>query len=454
MLHWIRVLLARDAVLRLCVWFTWLACSRNTCVQLVHGMPKDRREQLRSSLKTNVKELSGGTHFLVVYYCPHTKTYQGVSSDSWLPVLKSEDLSDVLHTATNTISCDPADLQWCQRHCSSLDKVFHHIPRNWLRNSLTHLKWVKIRQQARDQKILQDFNGTSANFGAATEKRVAMNDSRKDYKDPLEKQCSLVNAPQAWRHHGDVMPEKHVLFEDFLRKNINDYTPNDSIAALGLTLQHYNPNHFDRTEPSKDLTKAFHDLADAWKMECHEQELARPGDDDDDSGHDDDSGDDDCDDDPKKPPKKVWLAMVNGVLFPMSKMKHTPFNINSHSQRSNSASFRGRSGKDLWAVYENPADQQRPSESSASGSKKPSPHANFQSWCCQNHLIVLTQDQQAAVKGEVHCCLQVLMCETCLGRLDPDIRLAAAAPATAAKTARGCRTASGPTLPAGHGQRL
>ena len=159
---------------------------RNTGVQLFHRMPKDRGEQLRSSVTTDLQELSDGTHWLVGYYSPRSKIYQGVASKSWVPVLKSEELSDVLHTATNTISDDPADLEWCQGHCSSLDEVFRHIPRKWLKNSLTHLKWVKIRQQARDQKILQDFNGTSANFGAATEKRVAMNANRDHYKPPLE----------------------------------------------------------------------------------------------------------------------------------------------------------------------------------------------------------------------------------------------------------------------------
>ena len=423
-------------MLRLCVWFTWLACSRNTCVQLVHGMPKDRREQLRSSLKTNVKELSGGTHFLVVYYCPHTKTYQGVSSDSWLPVLKSEELSDVLHTATNTISCDPADLEWCQGHCSSLDEVFRHIPRKWLKNSLTHLKWVKIRQKARD-KIWQDFNDTSADFGAATEKRVAMNERRKDYKEPKEKQGSLVNAQQAWRDQGAVMPPNHVRFQDFIHKHMDFYTPNDWIAALGLTLQHYNPNHFDTNEPSKDLTMAFHHLARSWNMECHEKELARPGADDDDSDSDTAEAQSSC-------PWKVWLALVNGVLFPMSTMKRTPFNVNSHSQRSNSASFRGPSGNNPWAVLDDCAEQQRPSESSASGSKKPSPHSNFQAWCVQNKHLLLSQDQLAALKGEVHCWLQVLMGETCLGGLDPDIRVASgcAGPALFKEVNQRLRTAA------------
>lgn len=247
---------------------------RNTGVQLFHRMPKDRGERLRSSVTTDLQELSDDTHWLVVYYSPRSKMYQGVASKSWVPVLKSEELSDVLHTATNTISDDPADLEWCQGHCSSLDEVFRHIPRKWLKNSLTHLKWAKIRQEARDKKILQDFNDTSADFGAATEKPVAMNERRKDYKEPKEKQGSLVNAQQAWRNRGADIPPNHVRFQDFIDKDMNFYTPNDWIAALGLTLQYYNPKHFDTNEPSTALTQAFRRLANAWKMESHEQELA------------------------------------------------------------------------------------------------------------------------------------------------------------------------------------
>lgn len=404
-------------MLRLCVCFAWLACSRNTCVQLFHRMPRDRGEQLLTSLKTILQELTGGTHFLVVYHCPRRKIYQGVASQSWLPVLRSEELSQVLHAATNTIPCDPADFEWCQKHCSSLENVFKNIPRKFLQNSLTHLKWAKIRQKAKESKTLQLFKGTGAFFGAATEKRVAMNANRDHYKPPLEQQCSLVNAQKAWRNQGAGMPANHVSFEEFLAKNITDYTPNDMMAALGLTLQHYNPNHFDTNEPSKDLTMAFQHLARSWNMECHEKELARPGADDDDSDGDTPEAQSSC-------PRKVWLALVNGVLFPMSTMKSTPFNVNSHSQRSNSASFRGPSGNNLWAVFDNSAEQQRPSESSASGSKKPSPHTNFQAWCVQNKHLLLSQDQLAALKGEVHCWLQVLMGETCLGGLDPDIRLA------------------------------
>ncbi|MGB1602951.1 MAG: hypothetical protein ACPIOQ_60030 [Promethearchaeia archaeon] len=225
-------------------------------------------------MTTDLQELSDDTHWLVVYYSPRSKMYQGVASKSWVPVLKSEELSDVLHTATNTISDDPAELEWCQGHCSSLDEVFRHIPRKWLKNSLTHLKWAKIRQEARDKKILQDFNDTSADFGAATEKPVAMNERRKDYKEPKEKQGSLVNAQQAWRNRGADIPPNHVRFQDFIDKDMNFYTPNDWIAALGLTLQYYNPKHFDTNEPSTALTQAFRRLANAWKMESHEQELA------------------------------------------------------------------------------------------------------------------------------------------------------------------------------------
>ena len=370
--------------------------SAETFVQLFHRMPRDRGEQLRTSLKTILQELTGGTHFLVVYHCPRRKIYQGVASKSWLPVLGSEELSQVLHAATNTIPSDSADFEWCQKHCSSLDNVFKNIPRKFLQNSLTHLKWAKIRQKAKESKTLQLFRGTGAFFGAPTEKRVAMNANREHYKPPLEQQCSLVNAQKAWRNQGADMPAHHVSFEEFLAKNITEYTPNDMMAALGLTLQHYNPNHFDTNEPSKDLTMAFHHLARSWNMECHEKELARPGADDDDSDSDTAEAQSSC-------PWKVWLALVNGVLFPMSTMKRTPFNVNSHSQRSNSASFRGPSGNNLWAVFDDCAEQQRPSESSASGSKKP---------------------QLAAFKGQVHCWLQVLMGETCLGGLDPDIRVA------------------------------
>lgn len=355
-------------------------------------MPRDRGEQLLTSLKTILQELTGGTHFLVVYHCPRRKIYQGVASQSWLPVLRSEELSQVLHAATNTIPCDPADFEWCQKHCSSLENVFKNIPRKFLQNSLTHLKWAKIRQKAKESKTLQLFKGTGAFFGAATEKRVAMNANRDHYKPPLEQQCSLVNAQKAWRNQGAGMPANHVSFEEFLAKNITDYTPNDMMAALGLTLQHYNPNHFDTNEPSKDLTMAFQHLARSWNMECHEKELARPGADDDDSDGDTPEAQSSC-------PRKVWLALVNGVLFPMSTMKSTPFNVNSHSQRSNSASFRGPSGNNLWAVFDNSAEQQRPSESSASGSKKPSPHTNFQAWCVQNKHLLLSQDQLAALKG-------------------------------------------------------
>ena len=81
---------------------------RNTGVQLFHRMPKDRGERLRSSVTTDLQELSNDTHWLVVYYSLRSKMYQEVASKCWVPVLKSEQLSDVLHTAINTISDDAA----------------------------------------------------------------------------------------------------------------------------------------------------------------------------------------------------------------------------------------------------------------------------------------------------------------------------------------------------------
>ena len=382
---------------------------------------RDRGEQLLTQLKTILQELTGGTHFLVVYYCPSRKIYQGVASQSWLPVLRSEDLSQVLHSATNTIPYDHADFEWCQGHCSSLDSVFKNIPRARLKSCLTHLKWAEIRQKARASQTLQHFRGTGAFFGEATEKRVAMNASRHHYKAPLEQQFSLVNAQKAWRNHNDGMPANLVSFEAFLAKNIKDYTPNDIMAALGLTLEYYNPKHFDTIEPSKDLTMAFQHLARSWNMECHERELALPGADDVDRDGDTQDSDGDTPEAQSSCPWNAWLALVNGVLFPMRTMKSTPFNVNSHSKRSNSASFRGPEGNNPWAVFDNSGEQQRPS---ASGSSKPPPQANFQAWCVKNRNLLLSQDQLDALKGEDHCCLKVLMCETCLDGLDPDIRLA------------------------------
>ena len=108
-----------------------MACSRISSVQRFHLMPKDWADQKRNQLRTILQELIQGSHFLVVYYSPISEHYQAITSQSWSRVVQSKELSRVLHSATQPIAYDEQELQWCQKECSSLDKVLkRHIARD------------------------------------------------------------------------------------------------------------------------------------------------------------------------------------------------------------------------------------------------------------------------------------------------------------------------------------
>jgi hypothetical protein len=386
LLHW-------DAVLRL----LWVSCSRITSVQLFHLMPKDWADQKRNQLKTILQELTQGSHFLVVYYSPIQQHYQAVSSQSWLPVLRSKELSRVLHSATQTIAYDDEDLKWCQQECSSLDTALKHISRDCLKSCIFHLNWKHIRKKARDKQALQHFQGTCAFFGEPQEgTRGAVLAARLGQKPPVETQPLLVNARAAWTKQTDRIPAHHVSFEDFLKKPVKKYTPNDCRAALGLILDYHDTNHFTNPEPSPDLTTAYYDLAIRLKMDCHQKTLAVEEEDSVDSDASETSEPSSCFG------RKAWLALVNGVLFPIQTMTSTPFNVNSCSQHSKTARFRGREGDDRWEVYVDGANQPRPSGTGSQKQPLPSKHSNFNAWCLQNSHLVLSKEEQSNLLGQAN----------------------------------------------------
>jgi hypothetical protein len=388
LLHW-------DAVLRLlCVYTVSI-----TSVQRFHLMPKDLADQQRHQLQTILQQLSQGSHFLVVYYSPTQKHYLAVASQSWLPVLQSKELSRVLHSATQTIAYDDEDLKWCQQECSSLDTALQHISRDCLKSCVCHLNWKQIRKKARDNQALQHFQGTCAFFGEPQEgTRGAVLTGRHGQKPPVQTQPLLVNARVAWTKQTDRIPAHHVSFEDFLKKPVRKYTPNDSRAALGLILDYYDTDHFTNAEPSPALTTAYYDLAIRVKMDCHEKTLTLEEEDSVESDASETSEPSSCFG------RKAWLALVNGVLFPIQTMKSTPFNLNSAAQHRNTASFRGRGGEDPWAVYADSADQPRPSGICSERTPQPSNKSNLNAFCVKHSHLLLSPDERSELQGEANVC--------------------------------------------------
>ena len=366
-----------------------MACSRISSVQLFHLMPKDWADQKRNQLRTDLHELTQGGHFLLVYYNPIEQLYEAITSQSWSPVVKSKELSRVLHSATQPIAYDEKEVQWCQQECSSLDKVLkQHIARDDLKKCLTYLKWESVRKRTQKKggggvdavKAWQKFKGTSAFFGEPQEgNRVAPSQARIGAKAPAERVPLLVNAREAWTQQTGDMPAHHVMFEDFLKRPIKQYTYNENLAALGLLLEYYDSNHFTNAEPSPALTTAYRDLAVACNMDCHQGALQ-------------DDDEEDTSETSRPEPKfsrKVWLALVNAVLFPYQTMKSSPFNVNSAARHFKNASFRGREGGDPLAVF---VDDSGSGSRKKTGSSKP---LNISAWCVQNtHLLLSPEEQQ------------------------------------------------------------
>lgn len=231
-------------------------------------------------------------------------------------------------------------------------------------------------------KAWQKFKGTSAFFGEPQEgNRVAPNQARIGAKAPAERVPLLVNAREAWRQQTGDMPAHHVRFEDFLKKPIKQYTHNENLAALGLLLEYYDSNHFTNAEPSPALTTAYRDFAVACNMDCHQGALQ-------------DDDEEDTSETSQSEPKfsrKVWLALVNAVLFPYQTMKSSPFNVNSAARHFQNASFRGREGGDPWAVF---VDDSGSGSRTKTGSSQP---LNISAWCVRNKHLLLSPEEQEQV---------------------------------------------------------
>ena len=167
-----------------------------------------------------------------------------------------------------------------------------------------------------------------------------------------------------------------------LEQQTHDYTANDFIAALGLALEYYNPDHFTATEPSKELIQAYTILSTALKLNVHHGHLWSE----DGHGSDEESSDDasSSPDNESTISRIAWLALVNGVIFPISTMRSTYFNANGHILRAKTASFRGSDAKDAW-VGTTAGDHGQ----CVSNPQARKTTSNFRSWCISNYKTVL-----------------------------------------------------------------